>query len=105
MKSDAVRLKLVKLSLLITMCKENFYVKTEKLETQICCTRQGLNPWSPGGSFMVREMAITSPYPHILRVKVIPWIGKPSLDAWSPNLDKKGCKIFLGRNAKLTTQH
>ena len=28
-----------------------------------------LDPWSPGGSFMVQKMAITSPIPHLLKVK------------------------------------
>ena len=38
-----VRLKFVKLSLLISMCKENLCAKMEKLEAQICrCARQGL---------------------------------------------------------------
>ena len=43
--------QICKLSLLISICKENLYVKMEKLEVQICrCTRQGLNvmPCSPG---------------------------------------------------------
>ena len=38
-----MKLDVVRLTLLISMCQENGYAKMEKLEAQICrCTRQGL---------------------------------------------------------------
>ena len=43
MKFDVVRLKFVKLSFLISICKENLYAKMKKLEAQVCrCTREDL---------------------------------------------------------------
>ena len=36
-----------------------------------------VNPWSPGGSFMVQKVAITSPIPRLLRVN--PWSPGGSL--------------------------
>ena len=32
------------------------------------CDGPDLSSWSPAGSFIVRKMAITSPYPRLLRV-------------------------------------